>query len=70
MDRENLRVVLIEDSRAQANLVSEVVIGWCPTAEVTVCTTLADGKAELSRFPVELVIADLELPDGQSYNFV
>ncbi len=66
MDRENLRVVLIEDSRAQANLVSEVVIGWCPTAEVTVCTTLADGKAELSRFPVELVIADLELPDGQA----
>ena len=63
---EILRVLLVEDNPADADLVREALPKTGPPAfRLEVVTRLADALARLGDGGIDLVLLDLNLPDGQ-----
>lgn len=60
-----IRVLLVEDSQSDAELF-EIYLKQVRSADyqITVVETLADGVASLKTSPVDVVLADLNLPDS------
>ena len=59
-----LRILLIEDSRADADLLLDILADEIPDAVVNVTATLAEAVPLLAQ-PLDIAITDLSLPDAQ-----
>ena len=59
-----LRILLIEDSRADADLLLDILSDELPDAVVEVSATLAEAVPLLAQ-PLDIAITDLALPDAQ-----
>jgi len=59
-----LRILLIEDSRADAELLLDILTDELPGAIVEVTATLAEAVPLLAH-PLDIAITDLSLPDAQ-----
>lgn len=59
-----LRILLIEDSRADADLLLDILADELPDAIVELTTTLAEAVPLLAQ-PLDIAITDLSLPDAQ-----
>ena len=59
-----LRIVLVEDSPADARLVTELLRAVSPGASVRVFPLLADATRELARHGADCILLDLGLPDA------
>lgn len=58
------RLLYIEDDAVNA-LVMAALVGRRPDLRLEVCETLADGLAHLRRSPPDLLLLDMQLPDGR-----
>jgi diguanylate cyclase (GGDEF)-like protein len=59
-----LRILLVEDSRADADLLVEMLEDELPEALVSVCATVGEALPLLAG-PVDIAITDLSLPDAE-----
>lgn len=63
-DGRRIRVVLAEDDEPVRQRLAQMIGGW-PGAELAgVCGTLAETVAAIETRPMDLLITDLKLPDG------
>jgi len=61
---EPLRIVLVEDDEPIRRRLAGIIAGW-PRAElVAACGTLAEAVAAIAASPLDLLVTDLKLPDG------
>ena len=56
------RILLLEDDTALGSGIQLALQG--PAAQITLCPTLAQGKEEAARHSFDLLILDVNLPDG------
>lgn len=61
-------ILLLEDDAALGNGIQLAL--QSPEVRITRCTTLAQGKAEALRFPCDLLILDINLPDGSGLDLL
>lgn len=59
-----MNIMVLEDDRAVGARFERIVRSWSPEHRVTRFQTLADGMEALKSSPVDLLIADIRLPDG------
>ena len=59
----NLKVLLVEDQKMFLQLL-ESILQSTPGLEVVSCSTAAEGVEQCQRFVPDLLILDLQLPDG------
>jgi len=64
IDEPVLRILLVEDSRADADLLVAMLEDELPTAIVSVTASMA-GAAPLLAGPLDIAITDLSLPDAE-----
>lgn len=57
-------ILLLEDLRAVAKRLSGILERWPGGRLLPVCTTLAEALEAIESQPVDILIADLQLPDG------
>jgi len=69
MERLPARIVVIEDERAHAELVTRAFERWNPRHEVRIAHGLAEADALLAAAPADLVLADWKVPDGSGIDF-
>jgi two-component system phosphate regulon response regulator PhoB len=62
----NPTVLLVEDSEETAVLISRLIDKHC---QLNVCKTIRDAKAALGQGRFDLILLDLELPDGGGMGF-
>ncbi|MBI1214018.1 MAG: response regulator [Alphaproteobacteria bacterium] len=58
------RVLLVEDDDPVRNRLARILEGWDKGSLVAACATLSDARQVIDREPVDLLITDLRLPDG------
>lgn len=58
------RVLLVEDDEPVRKRLARILAGWDKGDLVAACGTLLDAKGIIDREPVDLLITDLRLPDG------
>lgn len=61
-------ILLLEDDAALGNGIQLAL--QSPEVRITRCTTLAQGKAEAARGPYDLLILDINLPDGSGLDLL
>src|SRR5271157_390367 len=65
-EQQPLKVLLIEDSPGDADLVRERLDGESPVSFHVICAdTLEAGRERLAQGGIDLVLLDLSLPDSQ-----
>lgn len=70
MDIETLSVLIVEDEPAHSEAIMRGLKESCFRCEVRVVTSLAGYHSEVAAQPPDLVIADLNLPDGQAFELL
>lgn len=60
----NVRVLLLEDSSAVAIRIEQIIAEWEQAELVGSCSTLQEALSALKESSIDLLIADLKLPDG------
>lgn len=70
--RENLRILLVEDNRADAVLFSRALKRADARVEVTVCSSGEEARAIAHRaaFPFDIVVTDINLPGISGIDFL
>jgi diguanylate cyclase len=63
-------VLLVEDSRAAARLISEYLLNALPAAKIRHATSMAEAIALLHEETFDTIITDLSLPDSQGLGAV
>lgn len=63
-ERQPWRILLIEDDDPVRERLAAILRGWDGGALVGLCATLADGLRVIEEEAVDLLITDLQLPDG------
>ncbi len=58
------RILLIEDDTPVRERLAAIISSWPGGQLVAACGTLAEAKAAISDKPIDLLITDLNLPDG------
>ncbi len=58
------RILLIEDDGAVRGRLAAIIGGWPGGQLVAACANFADGAAAIKQRPIDLLITDLNLPDG------
>ena len=64
MKEPGVRILLVEDEAGHAGLVRRAFESAAPQVILTVASTLQQARTCLDRFPPDLLITDLLLPDG------
>lgn len=58
------RIVLTEDDEPVRNRLSSLLRGWSGSNLVAECASLSESIAAIEAHPIDLLITDLKLPDG------
>lgn len=58
------RVLLVEDDEPVRQRLARILEGWDKGYLIAACGTLVDAKQVIDREPIDLLITDLRLPDG------
>jgi two-component system cell cycle sensor histidine kinase/response regulator CckA len=66
MDQDTIRILLVEDEEAHAELVCRAFRSRAPSVHLTVAGNLEEARALQAEYPSDLIIADLFLPDGRA----
>ena len=71
---ETRRILLVEDNELNRALVRAIVTRaaepWIRTAELVEAHTLAQARAVIGSMPVDIVLLDVQLPDGSGLSLV
>jgi len=62
--KRTFRIILTEDDEPVRNRLSALLRGWEGSNLVAECATLSESIAAIEAYPVDLLITDLKLPDG------
>lgn len=65
INRRDIRVLLVEDEEAHAELISRAFESHEGPMRLTVAATLQQARASLGKSPPDLALIDLVLPDGK-----
>ena len=61
---EHRRVLLVEDDAPVRNRLARILEGWDKGSLIAACGTLSEAMQVIEREPIDLLITDLRLPDG------
>lgn len=64
------RILLVEDDGPVRERLSGIIAGWPHGRLVAACGTLADAIVAIGRHPIDLLITDLNLPDGHGVDAI
>ena len=65
MSRDPVRILVVEDEAGHAELIRRAFRGSPWPAELTVAETLREARSVLAERPPDLILTDLQLPDGR-----
>ncbi len=70
MDRKVTRVLVVEDDAAHVSVIKRYLMSNGHPAEVLVADSLKQCRAEIGPFCPDILLLDLNLPDGQAIEFL
>ena len=70
MRNSEIKILLVEDQRAHAKLIDRAFESAGPDFRLTVAHSLRDAQRILASWTPDVVIADLELPDGRGTDLI
>ncbi|MBT3310309.1 MAG: response regulator transcription factor [Gammaproteobacteria bacterium] len=65
-----LSILLLEDNPIIAQRFQQIFEGWQKAGQIISCETLADAVETIQNHPVDLLVADLNLPDGSGVDAI
>ncbi len=68
--RAVMRILLVEDNRADARLVREMLVDTAVPFELTHVTRLAEAIERVTAGDIDVILLDLSLPDGEGLKMV
>jgi two-component system cell cycle sensor histidine kinase/response regulator CckA len=66
MDQDTVHILLVEDEEAHAELMCRAFRSRAPSVHLTVAGNLEEARTLQAKYPPDLIIADLFLPDGRA----
>ncbi len=70
MSEESSKILIVDDERAHARLLSRALHSDCPEYQLAVAGNLAEARAALAESQPDLLFADLVLPDGRGTELI
>jgi len=61
-----MKILIVEDEKAHAEAICRAFRTALPDAEIRICATLGEYRLMIDREPPEIVLIDLNLPDGSA----